>query len=133
MDTLKNIKNDISIENTKLHFVRIVEIQIFSADTVSTIYPPESEYADIESYSIKQMKNLAKKMSINEEQATFSCFFETRREEKIVSFIKEKKADLIVTATRGKHGIEGLFSSSFTDYLCKFSPCDVLVMRSHKK
>jgi nucleotide-binding universal stress UspA family protein len=47
-------------------------------------------------------------------------------------YLKEVKADLVVTATKGKHGIDGFFSSSFTDYLCKFSPCDVLVMRPAK-
>ena len=50
-------------------------------------------------------------------------------EELVVDYLKKNKASLIVVATRGKHGFEGLFHSSFTDYMVKFSPCDVFVVR----
>jgi hypothetical protein len=36
---------------------------------------------------------------------------------------------LVVVSTRGKHGFSGLFHSSFTDQMVKFSPCDVYVVR----
>lgn len=49
--------------------------------------------------------------------------------EKVIEYLKEVKADLVITATRGKHGIEGLFSSSFTDHLVKHAPCNVLTLR----
>jgi nucleotide-binding universal stress UspA family protein len=50
-------------------------------------------------------------------------------EEEIIDILKNIKATLIVVATRGKHGFEGFFHSSFTDYMVKFAPCDVFVVR----
>ena len=50
-------------------------------------------------------------------------------EEEIIDILKKINATLIVVATRGKHGFEGFFHSSFTDYMVKFAPCDVFVVR----
>jgi nucleotide-binding universal stress UspA family protein len=53
-------------------------------------------------------------------------------EQDVVDLLNKSKADLIVVSTRGKHGFDGLFHSSFTDYMVKFSPCDVFVVRPSK-
>jgi nucleotide-binding universal stress UspA family protein len=50
-------------------------------------------------------------------------------EDEAINFLKRVNASLIVVATRGKHGFKGLFLSSFTDYMVKFAPCDVFVVR----
>ncbi len=54
-------------------------------------------------------------------------------EEEIIDLLKRENATLVVVATRGKHGFEGLFHSSFTDYMVKFAPCDVFVVRPDLK
>ncbi len=50
-------------------------------------------------------------------------------EEEVVDILRSFRATLIVVSTRGKHGLDGFFHRSFTDYMIKFSPCDVLVIR----
>lgn len=62
----------------------------------------------------------------------YHCLFDPYPKRKMVDYLKESKADLVITSTSDKHGIEGLFMSSFTDYLLKFSPCDVLAVRPSK-
>lgn len=54
-------------------------------------------------------------------------------EEEMIKIIKETHASLVVVSTRGKHGFNGLFHSSFTDQMVKFSPCDVYVVRPETK
>lgn len=54
-------------------------------------------------------------------------------EEELIDILKREHATLVVVATRGKHGFEGLFHSSFTDYMVKFAPCDVFVVRPEQK
>lgn len=54
-------------------------------------------------------------------------------EEELIDILKNTRATLVVVATRGKHGFEGLFHSSFTDYMVKFAPCDVFVVRPEQK
>ncbi len=50
-------------------------------------------------------------------------------EEEVVDTLRRMRATLIVVATRGKHGFESFFHSSFTDYMVKYAPCDVFVVR----
>lgn len=50
-------------------------------------------------------------------------------EQDFVEMIQKTGTSLLVVSTRGRHGIRGLFHSSFTDYMIKFAPCDVLVVR----
>ncbi|MBC7714726.1 MAG: universal stress protein [Rhizobacter sp.] len=130
--SLVKVSKEISLQDVRVHFVKIIEIQIFSAENTSSLYPREEEYPEIENYNTKKMKHLAQQMGLDEKNCFFKCFFELKREEKILIYLKEVNADLVVTSTRGKHGVEGFFTSSFTDFLCKFSPCDVLVTRERK-
>jgi len=46
-----------------------------------------------------------------------------------LQFLKQVSADLVIVATRGKHGASGLFRDSFSSYLVEYSPCDVYVIR----
>ena len=102
---------------------------MYNADIVPVIFPTEVQYPDIEASTLAILDKLSKELSIKPEQTQLKCYFSHSREEKIISYIKEVEADLVVVATRGKHGIEGFFSSSLADFLCKYSPCDVLVVR----
>lgn len=54
-------------------------------------------------------------------------------QEEVIDILKDRMATLIVVATRGKHGLDGLFHSSFTDYMIKYAPCDVFVVRPEKQ
>lgn len=53
--------------------------------------------------------------------------------EKIIEYLQETKTELLVLSTRGKHGLDGFFHSSFTDYMTKFAPCDLFVVRPQAK
>lgn len=50
-------------------------------------------------------------------------------EEETIHTLKKLQPSLVVVATQGKHGFEGLFHSSFTDHMVRFAPCDVYVVR----
>lgn len=129
INTLKKLKNDIELKDAKIHIITIVEKQIYTVELAAYVYPVENQYPAIEASALTILNSLAQDLGVNRDQVTSKCFFEYDREKKIKEYLNEVKADLVVVATRGKHGLEGFFSSSFTDYLCKFSPCDVLVMR----
>lgn len=132
IDTLKNIRHDIDLKHAQIHIITIVEIQVYNLELTPYVYPAESQYAEIEKSALMIMKSLGNSLGIEEKKITYKCFFEYNRESKVKSYLDHVDANLVITATRGKHGVAGFFSSSFTDYLCKFSPCDVLVMRPKK-
>lgn len=129
INTLKKLKNDIELKNAHIHIITVVEKQIYTVDLAPYVYPVENQFAAIESSALSLLNSLAQELGVENNQVTCKCFFEYDREKKVKEYLDEVHADLAVVATRGKHGMAGFFSSSFTDYLCKFSPCDVLVMR----
>jgi nucleotide-binding universal stress UspA family protein len=132
LKSLERVIYDLDVKNSVIHIVRIVEIQTFGNEHYSGVYPEEKDYPALETYTYEKTFRLEEKLKLNHAKVINKCFFEINREDKILNYLKEINADLVVTATRGKHGIDGFFSSSFTDFLCKFSPCDVLVMREKK-
>jgi nucleotide-binding universal stress UspA family protein len=129
LDTLKRVGSTLDLQNAIVHIVTIVEIKIYNLELAPFVYPSEDQYAEIESSAKMMMNSLATTLGLKQENIRIHCFFDSNRETRIKKYLIDEKADLVVSATRGKHGIDGFFSSSFTDYLCKFSPCDVLVMR----
>lgn len=47
----------------------------------------------------------------------------------IVSFAKKNSCDVIVTGTIPKKGLLGAFSESISDYIVKYAPCTVILVR----
>ncbi len=132
LETLKKLKNDISLADVRLHLITVIEKQIYTVEMAPYIYPVESQYPAMESSALDLLRTLGSDLGVNPDNIIYKCFIEYDREKTVRDYLKAVNADLVVVATRGKHGLEGFFSSSFTDYLCKFSPCDFLVMRPGK-
>lgn len=132
INTLKKLKNDIELKQAHIHIITVIEKQIYTVDLTPYVYPVENQFPSIEASALTLLNSLAQELGIEPSMFTCKCFFEYDREKKVKEYLEEVKADLAVVATRGKHGLAGFFSSSFTDYLCKFAPCDVLVMRPQK-
>lgn len=134
LETIKKVHNDLDLSDAIVHFLHVFEIHMYNADIVPVIYPTEVQYPDIEKSALAILDKLARDLGISrQENIKNRCFFSHSREEKINSYLDDVHADLAVVATRGKHGIEGFFSSSLADFLCKYSPCDVLVIRPPRK
>lgn len=132
---LKQLKGNDLLKDAKLHFVHCFEIQIYTSDFSPYVFPTEETYPEIEKSTVAILKNVAKEVCTETQfkNADFKCFFSHSPKEKVREYLKEEKADLVVVATRGKHGIEGLFSSSFAEHLLKYSPCDIHVLRPMEK
>ena len=132
LETFKKLGNDIDLKDANLHIVTVIEKKIYTVGLAPYTYPVEEQYNAIKEGTLTILKSLGRSMGVVDERITCKCFFEYDRETKANEYLNEIKANLAIVATRGKHGLDGFFSSSFTDYLCKFAPCDVLVMRPRK-
>lgn len=49
--------------------------------------------------------------------------------QKAVDFLQSQAIKLLVCSTRGLHGPKAIFQSSFADYMIKFAPCDIYIVR----
>ncbi len=132
-ESFKKINFDLDLSNAMVHIVNLVEIKIYNSDMVPYVYPNEEQYPAIEQGTLLILDGLGKSLGIPKNRLITKCFFTSDHKEKSVEYLKEVNANLVVSATRGKSGLAGFFSSSFTEYLCKFSPCDILVLRPVKK
>jgi nucleotide-binding universal stress UspA family protein len=129
LSTLRRLRTDLDLKHAQMHFVHVFEIRMYNADLVPIVFPSEEQYPEIEQSSLAILRQLSDDLGIKSEHSTQKCFFSHSREEKVRSYLAEVSADLVVVATRGKHGIEGFFSSSLADFLTKYSPCDILILR----
>ena len=129
LDTLKTITKSIDLNNCRIHLIHAFEIHFYNIDLLPVIYPTEEQYPEIERSTVGILNQLGADLGLDPRNMTCECFFTHSREEKIKEYLHAVNADMTVVATRGQHGIEGLFSSSLADCLVKYSPCNVFVMR----
>ncbi len=93
-------------------------------------YPGFAGFAEVEmsirEQAEKELKELAEKLKVDEKH----CFIEfgsTKNE--ILRVAEERKIDLIVTGSHGKHGLSLLLGSTANSILHN-AQCDVLIVRS---
>lgn len=129
LNSLKSIGQKIDLRNARVHLVHAFEIQSGVMEFATFVYPTQEQYPDIEKSVMELLTTLQKDLGLSDDQCEKHCLFVHSKESTVKDYIDSKKADLVVLSTRGKHGIEGFFASSLADYLCKYSPCDVMVLR----
>lgn len=114
-----------------VHFVHVVKKNITPLEFGLVESPDDVTYQDMVPTLAKFLKDEAQRILPADYKGSveFLVTKDFNPEEEIVDILKNVNASLIVVATRGKHGFEGLFHSSFTDYMVKFAPCDVFVVR----
>lgn len=132
LKVLATLKDKIDLKNTKVHLVHAFEIQVAGMEFSTMIYPAPDQYPAIENSVMDILENLKNDLGLKTEQVEKHCFFTHSKEQEIKDYLEKHTAEMVVLSTRGKHGIEGFFASSLADFLCKYSPCDVLVMRPAK-
>jgi len=131
-ETFLKLKNNPIFKDAEVHFVHVFRVNYYFNEFSLYSYPMEDQFDEIEKSVVKSLTDLSGKIfsgDVKPKEVKTTCLFHQDTKEKVVEFLKSDDFDLVITATRGKHGIDGLFSSSFTDHLNKFSPCDVYVLR----
>lgn len=132
LNVLKTVGQKINLKEAKVHLVHAFEIQSGVMEFATFVYPTEEQYPDIEKSVLDLLTSLQKDLGLPDSQVEKHCYFSHSKESAMKDYLVSKKADLVVLSTRGKHGLEGFFASSLADYLCKYSPCDVLVLRPNR-
>ena len=128
-ETLKKLPEKIDLNNTMVYFVHVIESPLYDDDLSPFSFRlPENDVL-LKKTILETLNNFGLELGLSPESVIAKCIFSTSRSEKIKNYLDEVGADLVVIATRGRHGIAGLFSSSLADFLIKFSPCNVLVLR----
>ncbi len=130
-ETIQNTLKDFRFnKDDTIEFLHVFEEENYVYMVPPIIYPASEQKAAIKDTVLNIMKSIWENAGDkNLKNIKYECLFDENPRERFCNYLKENKADLCLIATRGKHGIEGLFTSSFADYLNKFSPCDIWVAR----
>ncbi len=119
----------------EVHLVHVVKKNITPLEFGLVEMPDENTYQEMAPTLEKYLRDEAQKIIPDKYRG--EVFFHLTRdfspEEEMIGVLKKTNVDLLVVSTRGKHGFEGLFHSSFTDKMVKYSPCDVYVVRPQAK
>lgn len=114
-----------------IEFVHVVKQNITPLEFGLMESPDDSTFRDMKPSIEKFLMDESKKILPPDFKGKIS-YIVTKNyhpEEEVINLIKRDKGSLLVLATRGKHGFDGLFHSSFADYMIKFAPCDVYIVR----
>ena len=132
--SLKNyferIKNELISE---VHFVHAYQTQVYADNFNVTTYPNQNEFekfkGDIEEVLISLAKNILPQSLV--EKSIYNVMLSPSPKVDIHKYTKNKNIDEIIIVTRGLHGIEGIFHSSFADFMMKHSHCELTLLRNN--
>lgn len=128
---LQQLKNMNIANDAEIHLVHVVPTILYARGMQFSVltYPLPEERPKIEEHIIAKLKEVKNDVLPEAENVVYKCLFDTNEKAAFTEYIETQKADLVVVATRGRHGIKTLFDSSFAQHQLKYSPVNVLVLR----
>ena len=128
---LYQMKNLHFSPDTEIHLIHVMPVILYARgmDLHVLTYPLEEERPKIVETVTDKLKKLAREIFPEQSNIVYECLFDSNEKAAFCDYVQEQKADLVVVATRGKHGIKNFFDSSFAQHQLKHSPTNVLVLR----
>lgn len=120
----KIAKYNLSSEAT-FHFVHVVELTVHAYILPVMMMPLEEEHPEMERKILEKMNNITSGVKNNK---IVKCYFSEDPKYRALEYLKSVDADLAITLKQERKGLDGLFSSSFSEYLIKTTKSDVLVL-----
>jgi nucleotide-binding universal stress UspA family protein len=117
--------------DTEIHLVHIVPVILYARGLhlSALTYPLMEERPKIEEPILAKLTNIKTEIFPNHKNVTFKCIFDANEKMAFCDYVEHQQADLIVVATRSKHGIANFFDSSFAQFQLGHSSTNILVLR----
>lgn len=125
---LKNMNIDVDSE---IHFVHVVPVILYARGLhlSAMTYPLMEERPKIEESILAKLAEIKKEVFPNHKNITFKCLFDANEKMAFCDYVEHQQPDLVVVATRSKHGISNFFDSSFAQFQLGHSSSNILVLR----
>ena len=135
IDQILTLKRSPILENAySIHFVHIYNSEL--KPRYLELSEGKTDFEAIEKCVLDKLEEIKNEIIAGLDVIGYSkthCIFDRNVKLKAIQYIKEINADLVVAATRGMHGIEGMFTNSFSNFLVDHAPCDVHIIRPIRK
>lgn len=115
----------------EIHLVHVVPTIIYARGMQLSVltYPLPEERPKIEESILNKLSKIKEEIFPNHQNVKFKCLFDANEKAAFNDYVSEQHADLVVVATRGRHGLKNFFDSSFAQHQLKHAPANVLVLR----
>ena len=125
---LKNI--DLS-PDAEIHLVHVVPVIWYGRGLQLSVltYPLEEERPRIEQAILAKLNSVKEELLPLHTNVTYRCLFDANEKAAFADYAIKSQADLIVVASRNKHGVATVFDSSFAQYQVKHSTANILILR----
>lgn len=122
-------------ECEEVHFVHSFSLQVYTDAFYFITYPLADQYEGVENSVLEVLKDLEKHIFENQKtpKIKYMVKISSTPKETLANYAKEKKIDEMIIGTRGVHGIAGLFSSSFAEYMVRNAPCELRILRAESR
>jgi nucleotide-binding universal stress UspA family protein len=124
------------LKGKEVHLLHIFKQEVYAYEFSPFVWPDDKIFEELKLNLQSRLDNLLDKIVPDENErkvAKAKIYLHSSPKQKIVDYLTEHDADMVVVVTRGKHGFAGLFTSSTAEHLMKFSPCHVLILRDEMK
>lgn len=129
-DVLKTVKKMNFLNEAEVNIVHISQtVSITVAfDGTPLVYPISEDRKAIRESVIETLKKVSKEFmpASFSGNVSYHCLFSDDPKRAFSEFVEEEKMDLVIVATKQKHG---LFESSFAQYVNKHTKANVLMLK----
>lgn len=130
-DQLMSLKDSPVLKNASHVYIMTVYNESMKACLPSHIVDP-TDLDEITKFAKAKMEDLKMELlpsGVGSESWHTEIVFNNNTKKVALEYLKERKANLAITTTRGEQGITGFFKDSFAFYLVQHAPCDIYVVR----
>lgn len=124
------------LKGKEVQLLHVFKQEVYAYEFSPYVWPDEKLFEELKLNLQTRLDTLRDKIVPDEDDRKVSkakIYLHSSPKQKIVEYLADEDADMVVVVTRGKHGFAGLFTSSTAEYLMKFSPCHVLILRDEMK
>jgi len=128
---LLQLKNLDLNPDAEIHLVHVVPVIWYARGMQLSVltYPLEDERPRIEQAILAKLNSVKDELLPLHTNVTCRCLFDANEKAAFADYALKSQADLVVVASRNKHGVVTLFDSSFAEYQLKHSTSSILILR----
>jgi nucleotide-binding universal stress UspA family protein len=117
--------------DAEIHLVHVVPVIWYARGMQLSVltYPLEEERPRIEQAILAKLSAVREELLPLHTNVTCRCLFDANEKAAFADYALKTQADLVVVASRNKHGVVTLFDSSFAQYQMKHSTANILILR----
>lgn len=130
IETLTQLKQLNFPLTAEIHLVYIFEYVANNFDFTFVIPPSSEDLGKIQMIMLEKMEALKPKLGLDKHTNVITkCFISGNAKQEFLNYADSIDAKLIVAASKERKGFLGLFESSFTNFLTKFSRSNLIILR----